>query len=61
MFFETLRADIRHTLRLAVKTPVFTALTILALALGIGATTAIFAVVNGVCCARCHTATTRGS
>ena len=48
MFFETLRADIRYTLRLAVKTPVFTALTVLALALGIGATTAIFAVVNGV-------------
>jgi predicted permease len=48
MFFDTLRADVRHTLRLAVKTPVFTALTVLALALGIGATTAIFAVFNGV-------------
>ena len=48
MFWDTLRADLRHTLRLAVKTPVFTTLTILALALGIGATTAIFAVVNGV-------------
>ena len=48
MFFDTLRADIRYTLRLAVKTPVFTALTVLALALGIGATTAIFAVINGV-------------
>ena len=43
-----MRADIRHTLRLAIKTPVFTTLTVLALALGIGATTAIFAVVNGV-------------
>ena len=48
MFWDTLRADIRHTLRLAIKTPVFSALTVLALALGIGATTAIFAVVNGV-------------
>jgi putative ABC transport system permease protein len=48
MFFDNLRADVRHTLRLAVKTPVFTMLTILALALGIGATTAIFAVINGV-------------
>jgi putative ABC transport system permease protein len=48
MFFDTLRADIRHTLRLAIKTPVFSTLTILALALGIGATSAIFAVVNGV-------------
>ena len=48
MFWDTLRADLRHTLRLAIKTPVFSALTVLALALGIGATTAIFAVVNGV-------------
>ena len=48
MFWDTLRADIRHTVRLAIKTPVFTTLTVLALALGIGATTAIFAVVNGV-------------
>jgi len=48
MFFETLRSDIRHTIRLARKTPMFTTLTVLALALGIGATTAIFAVVNGV-------------
>ncbi|HYE84851.1 MAG TPA: ABC transporter permease [Vicinamibacterales bacterium] len=48
MFWDTLRGDIRHTLRLAIKTPIFTTLTILALALGIGATTAIFAVVNGV-------------
>src|SRR5687768_5021419 len=48
MFWDTLRADIRHTLRLAIKTPVFSSLTVLALALGIGATTAIFAVVNGV-------------
>jgi putative ABC transport system permease protein len=48
MFFDDLRADVRHTIRLAVKTPVFTALTILALALGIGATNAIFAVINGV-------------
>ena len=48
MFWETLRSDIRHTIRLAIKTPMFTTLTVLALALGIGATTAIFAVVNGV-------------
>ena len=48
MFFDTLRADVRYTLRLAIKRPAFTALTILALALGIGATNAIFAVVNGV-------------
>jgi hypothetical protein len=48
MFWELWRGDIRHTIRLAIKTPWFTTLTILSLALGIGATTAIFAVVNGV-------------
>jgi putative ABC transport system permease protein len=48
MFWDQLRGDIRQTIRLAIKTPVFTMLTVLALAIGIGATTAIFAVVNGV-------------
>ena len=48
MFWEHLRADIRLTLRQAVKAPIFTALTIFALALGIGANSAIFTVVNGV-------------
>jgi putative ABC transport system permease protein len=48
MFWDPLRGDIRHTIRLAIKTPVYTTITILALALGIGATTAIFAVLNGV-------------
>ncbi len=48
MFWDTLRADVRHALRLAIKTPLVTSLTILALALGIGAASAIFAVVNSV-------------
>jgi putative ABC transport system permease protein len=48
MFWDTLRSDLQHTLRLGAKTPLVTSLTIIALALGIGATTAIFAVVNGV-------------
>jgi putative ABC transport system permease protein len=48
MFWDTLRSDLQHTFRLALKTPLITALTILALALGIGATTAIFAVVDSV-------------
>ena len=48
MFWDTLRSDVRHTLRLAIKTPLVTVLTILALALGIGATSAIFAVVDSV-------------
>lgn len=48
MFWDTLRSDLQHALRLGAKTPLVTSLTIIALALGIGATTAIFAVVNSV-------------
>ncbi len=48
MFWDTLRSDLQHTLRLARKSPLVTSLTILALALGIGANSAIFAVVDGV-------------
>jgi putative ABC transport system permease protein len=48
MFWDTLRSDIRHAIRVAGKTPLVTSLTIVALAVGIGATTAIFAVVNSV-------------
>ncbi|HUE87049.1 MAG TPA: ABC transporter permease [Vicinamibacterales bacterium] len=48
MFWDTLRSDFQHALRLTLKTPLVTTLTVVALALGIGATTAIFAVVNSV-------------
>ena len=48
MFWDTLRSDLQHALRLAAKAPLVTTLTVVALALGIGATTAIFAVVNSV-------------
>ena len=48
MSFDNLRQDVRLAVRSLLRTPAFAAVTILTLALGIGANTAIFSIVNGV-------------
>jgi putative ABC transport system permease protein len=47
-FLETLFQDVRHGLRAMLRMPTFTAIAVMVLALGIGANTAIFSVIDAV-------------
>jgi putative ABC transport system permease protein len=47
-FIDNLKRDVRYAVRILLRSPGFTVAAVLALSLGIGASTAVFSVVNGV-------------
>ena len=57
---DTILQDARYSIRVLLQNPGFAAVAILSLALGIGANTAIFTLIERCCCAPCRCAIPSG-